>query len=138
MERPKCYIDGCDNLAKQSKYKGEVYYRKYCSPHEKVLTGDQEIRRLGDIRRRNKRFFGAVVDTVKPCYCQKCGFIAEHYCQIDTHHIDGDKSNNTPENIIFVCANCHRLITFTERHHSLKYRQTLRPQGEHTPRARRL
>ena len=43
--------------------------------------------------------------------CSKCGFEAEHRCQLDLDHIDGDKKNNDPSNIQVLCANCHRLKT---------------------------
>lgn len=43
--------------------------------------------------------------------CQRCGFIAEDICQLDVDHIDGDRTNNAPENLQILCANCHRLKT---------------------------
>jgi hypothetical protein len=45
---------------------------------------------------------------VKPV-CEKCGFIALDKCQIDIHHIDRNHKNNHVENLMSLCANCHRL-----------------------------
>lgn len=45
----------------------------------------------------------------KQLYCECCGFIAEHRCQLDIHHIDRNHHNNDPDNLITLCANCHRL-----------------------------
>jgi hypothetical protein len=41
--------------------------------------------------------------------CERCGFQAEHRCQLDVHHRDGDHDNSDPENLATICANCHRL-----------------------------
>lgn len=51
----------------------------------------------------------------KKDYCEACGFVAEHYCQLDVDHIDGNKKNNDPSNFQTLCANCHRLKTFKNR-----------------------
>jgi hypothetical protein len=41
--------------------------------------------------------------------CEACGFVPRHPCQLDVHHLDGDYTNNSPENLQTLCANCHRL-----------------------------
>lgn len=43
--------------------------------------------------------------------CEKCGFVPTHPCQLDVDHIDGDKGNMSPSNLMTMCANCHRLKT---------------------------
>lgn len=48
----------------------------------------------------------------KGSYCELCGFVAVHPCQLDVDHIDGDKVNNDPSNLQTLCANCHRLKTW--------------------------
>ena len=30
---------------------------------------------------------------------------------LEVHHIDGDRSNNEPENLRIICPNCHRALT---------------------------
>jgi 5-methylcytosine-specific restriction endonuclease McrA len=51
----------------------------------------------------------------KKTYCELCGFKAEHSCQLDVDHVDGDHSNNNPDNLQTLCANCHRLKTFMNK-----------------------
>lgn len=36
--------------------------------------------------------------------CQKCGKMDD----LDVHHIDGDRLNNNPKNLITLCKKCHR------------------------------
>ena len=43
--------------------------------------------------------------------CEFCGFVPVHPCQLDVDHKDGNKQNNTKENLQTLCANCHRLKT---------------------------
>lgn len=47
--------------------------------------------------------------------CELCNFKAMHSCQLDIDHIDGNSSNNDPNNLQTLCANCHRLKTFLNR-----------------------
>ena len=51
----------------------------------------------------------------KKSYCSACGFIAEHECQLDVDHIDGNHDNDEEENLQTLCANCHRLKTHNNR-----------------------
>ena len=42
--------------------------------------------------------------------CEACGFIPDHPRQLEVHHMDEDRSNNAPDNLTTLCANCHALI----------------------------
>lgn len=44
-------------------------------------------------------------------FCEICGFLPKHLCQLDVHHLDGDRENNSIQNLQTLCANCHRLET---------------------------
>jgi hypothetical protein len=46
---------------------------------------------------------------LKGSECERCGFVPEHSCQLDVHHLDRDWQNNDPANVQTLCANCHRL-----------------------------
>ena len=43
--------------------------------------------------------------------CEHCGFVPTHPSQLDVDHIDGNNKNNSLENLMTLCANCHRLKT---------------------------
>lgn len=47
--------------------------------------------------------------------CDRCGFIPEHWCQLDVDHIDGNHKNHDANNLQTLCSNCHRMKTYTER-----------------------
>jgi hypothetical protein len=42
--------------------------------------------------------------------CERCGFEPSHLCQLEVHHVDLDRTNNTPANLETLCANCHTLL----------------------------
>lgn len=62
-----------------------------------------------------RKKYNLPIDTKKPYSkfkkdtCEKCGFVPEDDCQLDVHHIDCNHSNNNPDNLKTLCANCHRL-----------------------------
>jgi 5-methylcytosine-specific restriction endonuclease McrA len=50
----------------------------------------------------------------QPC-CELCGFVAEWHSQLDVDHRDGNKQNNSPDNLWTLCANCHRIKGHQQR-----------------------
>lgn len=60
---------------------------------------------------RQQKYIHAVERKRETMKCEKCGFKAEHPCQLDVDHIDGNRNNNDPTNHQILCANCHRLKT---------------------------
>lgn len=58
-------------------------------------------------RRARKHRGTYLVD--KASKCPRCGFEASHPAQMDVHHKNRDHSDNRPENLEVICANCHRL-----------------------------
>jgi cytochrome c553 len=51
----------------------------------------------------------------KKLICELCRFIPEHRCQLDVDHIDGNHQNNQQNNLMTLCANCHRLKTMKNK-----------------------
>ena len=51
----------------------------------------------------------------KKDYCESCGFIPKHSCQLDVDHINNNHKDNIESNLQTLCANCHRLKTMLER-----------------------
>jgi len=47
--------------------------------------------------------------------CEECGFLAVNRCQLDVDHKDGNHSNHDPDNLVTLCANCHRLKTYLKK-----------------------
>ena len=44
--------------------------------------------------------------------------------QIQLHHKDGNKQNNSISNHEFLCANCHALVTSDQKHHLNRQQNT--------------
>lgn len=61
----------------------------------------------------------------KKSYCENCGFVALHPCQLDIDHIDGNKTNNQDSNLQTLCANCHRIKTYVNKEWEPKYEQAM-------------
>jgi hypothetical protein len=69
--------------------------------------------RWNNVPKKPRRILTTTIRRFYPRYkkdqCERCGFIAEHRCQLDVHHIDGNHQNNDIFNLMTLCANCHRL-----------------------------
>jgi len=55
--------------------------------------------------------------TIKEQKCQSCG---KSDGRLDTHHLDRDKSNNIPDNIVVLCASCHAFLHYIEDNRGLQ------------------
>lgn len=53
------------------------------------------------------------------CESPTCTATIEHSAQLDLHHINGIHSDDRPENLRTLCANCHRLLHALERQEAL-------------------
>lgn len=72
----------------------------------KTICNQCRLEKYGNVNSIYRKYVGIV--------CEKCGVIAENKIQIDGHHIDGNHGNNEADNILSLCANCHRLHHFLE------------------------
>lgn len=103
------------------------------------ITNIDDVRRIGDCSQcgsevpirpnytakktfwRCERKYKVVKDQIerpwvkyKKDYCEwseGCDFKIQHPCQLSVDHIDGDKTNNSPENLQTLCLNHHGLKT---------------------------
>ena len=88
---------------------------------EKNLNGKlrSECYRCYGASRGKWKYDDYVRPEIKKDYCEniderlgfKCVAEIKDKCMIDRDHIDNDNSNNIPENIQYLCANCHRYKT---------------------------
>jgi 5-methylcytosine-specific restriction endonuclease McrA len=107
--RPIC-IKCNKNLAKTTgspKADGSRYYQKYCMG---CINEKNHGRRRG-VRKPWQRDASTQYKKHKKPFCEECGFVAKHPCQLDVDHIDSDHKNNSVSNLKTLCANCHRLKT---------------------------
>jgi len=109
-------------LVKIKKVKRPDGYGWRCKTQSNILDRDRK-RRLriehGQHWYRGKNKGGSI--SKKGDKCERCEFTPEHTCQLDIHHKDGNHANNSEENLQTLCANCHRFITFQEKHGIYKY-----------------
>jgi hypothetical protein len=107
MRRPRLHV------LTEIDAKGRRGYCEHCGPTPirrqgtgwRCSTKDKD---RGRHRRTNDAYRG-----FKGVECERCKFQPEHQCQLDVHHIDGNHANNDPVNLMTLCANCHRLATWT-------------------------
>ena len=53
--------------------------------------------------------------SVRKDHCEICGFIPVNMGQLDLDNADGNRFNNSVDNLQTLCANCHRLKTILNR-----------------------
>lgn len=58
-------------------------------------------------------------------YCETCGFVAKHECQLTVDHIDGNRYNNEISNYQTLCHNCHVLKSWENKDHFNRYSAVL-------------
>ncbi|MEA3477012.1 MAG: HNH endonuclease [Bacteroidota bacterium] len=56
--------------------------------------------------------------------CRQCGAPQEEFTQkLPVHHIDGDKTNSSPENLLTLCVYCHNKKSVMQREEMKKIRK---------------
>lgn len=103
----------CLSCNKPTKYKPPAFSGKYCSnkcqqayewltvTKPKLLQGAVHYNSPAMIRYLTER------DGYK---CSCCSLVEwqDKPISLDVDHVDGDKKNNLPDNLRFLCPNCHR------------------------------
>jgi len=97
--------------------KGKRYKRK-----KSQFFGDQNPNWRGGISFElySKEFSKELKEAIRKrdnYTCQECGVRQDEMCsylkKLDVHHIDYDKRNNDPINLISLCRGCHAKTSFT-------------------------
>lgn len=104
MIRPKCFNANCSNPADNA---GNGRWHKYCSLHHRMKYNMKNGKWLN-----HRKDFCENVDGRLGFTCTSTILISE---QLEVDHKDGDKANNTPENLQTLCACCHRVKTYNDR-----------------------
>ena len=104
------------NAIKIKAYNKEYYVRKRCLPENRIKERENVSRwyfknkekRTAYLREYYKKYKSKEKVKGRKDHCELCGIMIK--CVLDVHHIDKDKSNNSMENKITLCANCHRMV----------------------------
>ena len=101
-----CFICGRNPVAVSGRTSsGKLRFKRRC---EACIKRSRAIRLNG---------FRLAILKHKKAYCEECGFVAQHACQLDVDHVDGNRENAASENLRTLCANCHRLKTHRNGDH---------------------
>lgn len=89
----------CNTCLKQNKTKQVMLARKRKNPNIEigVGSGNSSVNKTKPLTQHTYR-------KVKKNYCELCNS-TEYLC---VHHIDGNRQNNSLENLITVCKHCHQ------------------------------
>ena len=114
-----CSYKNCD---KEFEYRSnKKFCSRNCKQKNSQLTNEKRNRRSNLFFKDNK--YNSIPKGYrkhKKKYCQNCGFVALHKCQLDVDHIDGNHNNNNLDNLQTLCANCHRLKTYINQDWKIK------------------
>lgn len=108
---PKCGVN-YRSFNRFSPKDGRPLYKSICTSCEREKNGRMRTPKKGI----KEAFYRKKRDLT----CDICGFKAEHHCQLDVDHIDGNHDNNDPSNHQILCANCHRLKTLRNKDYKKK------------------
>lgn len=100
--------------AKQCSRSGLYFCSRKCKDESQRLGGIAEIMppHYGTAERAARETYLRIYlesHGVEKLVCERCGY-AEFECGIDIHHLDGNHSNNEPNNLSALCAPCHRAL----------------------------
>lgn len=111
-------IHHCLNCGKEFEHRSSSY-NKFCSNKcQGEFTRKEYIRKWknGELNINPEKLPNYIKEYLfeKSSYkCEKCGFegynIVTHNTILQIHHIDGDASNNSEENLQVLCPNCHAM-----------------------------
>jgi 5-methylcytosine-specific restriction endonuclease McrA len=113
---PNCTCATCDKpFYRQESHKknsksGINFCSRECKEKAQRIGTDFSIEAImpdhyGLVQKDYRRIAFSLVDVLS---CIRCGY-DKHVEALEVHHKDRDRSNNAPENLEILCANCHRV-----------------------------
>ena len=111
--RPNCQIEGCFNPAKfQYEYTdGTIKWR---SRHGKIICNVHQRRTWHPVYKEKKSY----CENINGFLGFKCTTTIFSDVMLEIDHIDGDPSNDSPNNLQTLCACCHRYKTYKNKDHT--------------------
>ena len=89
-------------------------YKEACSTTcRRILYLNRVLERMQNGRQVNAPFVRRLMIAKHGARCMECGWDKPNpktgKCPIELEHVDGDSTNNRPENLKLLCPNCHSL-----------------------------
>lgn len=110
---------GCDT----SHHKGRGNFGHTFSPSHKLPPEKILVKRTTGIRTTAKKLRRALTEIGREYICSECGQLPEwrgNALTLDVDHINQDWMDDRPENLRFLCPNCHSQFTRGQRGKTLK------------------
>lgn len=144
-ERPRCTHPGCTEPGQHMgiyKKDGTPVFRSLCAKHHnEAVAAVHGFKSIVEVSAAKKGM--SVTDYInhkhpyrkhRKTHCENidgrlgysCNYEIRHTAQLQVDHIDGDPSNNTPENLQTLCANCHIYKTHANKDYSTPGRKALK------------
>ena len=120
--RPKCCVSDCESKGQfMGKYTkaGKPLFRRYCGNHHRERQAKKKgltVKQWENMWHPYKKYRKDFCENAKGQYAGWLHFtcttrIVMPNLQLDTDHIDGNPSNNEPDNLMTLCKCCHAIKT---------------------------
>ena len=123
MKKKNCPNPSCTQINPQPSIQFHTYYdngRPYLRSRCRSCCSERKIGVKPEHRKRNRG--KKPYHKFKKDSCELCQFKAKYSCQLDIDHVDGNHYNNLPENLMTLCANCHRAKSWENKDHLKSYK----------------
>jgi len=120
--RPKCCVEGCTvsgQFMGHYRVDGSPLFRKYCYPHHSERQAEKKGLSVNQWVNAQHRYKRHRKDYCENAHGEHAGWlhfvcttkIVMPHLQLDTDHIDGDPTNDEPDNLMTLCKCCHAIKT---------------------------
>jgi 5-methylcytosine-specific restriction endonuclease McrA len=133
--RPKCINDGCNNRGQfigNYRKDGSPIFRNYCALCHRKRSASKKGMTVAEWTNQSHPYL-----KYRKTYCEnakgdkagwlgyKCTTTIVHTLQLDVDHLDGNPTNNDPDNLITLCKCCHSIKTNMFADYATKGRKRL-------------